>query len=45
MAEIECDCGWVVKGNSEKHAEANLKIHKKSKLHKRLIKYKKETNP
>ena len=36
--EIICDCGWVVKGTSEKHARSNFEIHKQSKLHKRLIK-------
>lgn len=35
---IKCECGWVVKGNSIKHAEANLKIHKTSRVHKLLIK-------
>ena len=34
---LNCECGWRIKGNSIKHAEANLKIHRKSKLHKTLI--------
>ena len=45
MTEIKCECGWVIKGNSIKNAEANMKQHIKSKLHKQLIKnqnYKRE---
>jgi hypothetical protein len=38
MTEINCECGWVIKGNSIKHAESNMKQHIKSKLHKTLIK-------
>ena len=34
---IVCDCGFRVTGNSMAHAEANLKNHKKSKLHKKLM--------
>ena len=34
---IKCECGWLVKGTSRKHAESNLKIHKKSKKHKILM--------
>ena len=32
-----CECGWKVKGTSQLHAEANLKIHKDSKLHRKLM--------
>ena len=39
--EIVCECGWKVTGISKKHTEANLKIHKKSKLHKKLMENKK----
>ncbi len=39
---IDCECGFRVTGNSKLHAESNLKIHKKSKLHKKLIDVKKE---
>lgn len=35
--QITCECGWIIKGNSAKHTEANLKIHKKSKAHKMLM--------
>jgi hypothetical protein len=41
METIQCECGWVVKGNSIKHAESNLKIHKTSRVHKIMIKNKK----
>ena len=40
--EIKCECGWTIKGISQSHAEANLKIHKKSKLHKRLMEIRNE---
>lgn len=30
---IVCECGINICGNSIEHAKANLKIHKKSKLH------------
>ena len=39
---IKCECGLVIKGISKKHAESNLKIHKKSKLHKKLMEGKNE---
>ena len=42
IKKIKCECGWIVKGNSEKHAKANLKIHKKSKKHKILMEGKNE---
>ena len=34
------DCGMSVLGISPKHAETNLKAHKKSKRHKAIIKAK-----
>lgn len=34
---IKCECGMIVKGTSEKHTKSNLKNHKKSKLHKKLM--------
>ena len=37
---IFCECGYPIKGSSRTHAEANLKIHKASKLHRILIKNK-----
>ncbi len=42
IEEKNCECGWEVKGSSKIHAEANLKIHKQSKLHKKLMKIRKE---
>ena len=35
--EVICECGILVRGISEDHLKANLKLHKKSKLHKQLI--------
>lgn len=32
---VKCECGIIVTGNSKKHTESNLKVHKKSKLHKK----------
>ena len=40
--EITCECGWKIKGTSILHAESNLKNHKKSKLHKKLMETKRE---
>ena len=40
-SEVTCECGWIVRGTSIIHAEANLKLHKKSKLHKKLMEMKK----
>ena len=37
---IICDCGLKITGNSQAHAEANLKNHKESKLHKKLMEVK-----
>ena len=34
---VRCECGAIVRGNSQKNAEANLKNHKKSKQHKKFI--------
>lgn len=42
--EITCECGWPIKGKSIAHAEANLKNHKKSKLHKKLMMIKNKEN-
>jgi len=33
--ELVCPCGIKVFGNSEANAKANLKLHQKSKLHKK----------
>lgn len=41
--KITCECGIPIGGNSKKHREANLKIHKTSKLHKKLMKIKNES--
>ncbi len=38
--EVECECGAIVKGNSEAHAKANLKEHETSKRHKELMEIK-----
>lgn len=38
--EVTCECGWKVKGNSISNAEANLKIHRTSKMHKKLMEMK-----
>ena len=32
-----CECGIGVKGISEAHAKSNLKSHKKSKIHKKIM--------
>lgn len=40
IKEVKCECGWKVKGSSIDHANANLKIHKTSKLHKKLMEIK-----
>lgn len=34
---IKCECGFIVSGNSEDNAKANLKLHRKSKYHKKQI--------
>lgn len=34
---IKCNCGYIVTGNSEDNARANLKLHLKSNKHKRLV--------
>jgi len=36
--EIICECGVKITGNSKAHAEANLRNHKQSKLHKEIMK-------
>jgi len=38
-----CECGIKIFGNSIKNAEANLKIHTKSKRHKGIMEFKKES--
>ena len=35
--EVVCDCGVRIFGNSEKNVQANLKLHQKSKLHKKQM--------
>ena len=38
-----CDeCGAIVKGTSEKHLKANMKLHKRGKNHKEIMLLKKE---
>jgi hypothetical protein len=39
MSEIICECGMKIrgKGNSQAQVKANLKIHKKSRIHKILM--------
>ena len=39
--EIICECGLKMSGVSKKHAESNLRTHKGSKLHKKLMENKK----
>ena len=39
--EIICECGWKVKGSSEKHCKGNLILHRQSKRHKELMEVKK----
>ena len=38
---ITCECGAIIRGSSDIHAAANLKLHKISNKHKELIKLKK----
>ena len=38
---IICECGKLITGTSQKHTELNLKNHKKSKIHKELMRSKK----
>jgi len=45
MSEFKklCDeCGAIVKGTSEKHLKANMKLHKRGKNHKAIMELKKE---
>ena len=35
--ELICDCGIKIFGNSDKNVKANLKLHQKSKLHKKQM--------
>jgi len=39
---ITCECGAMVFGSSQDHANANLKLHKKSKKHKMIMEFKKK---
>lgn len=32
---IQCECGKLVTGISKEHTESNLKVHRKSKEHKK----------
>lgn len=41
MVKVKCKCGLTINGKSKKHAESNLIIHQRGKLHQRLIKDKK----
>lgn len=34
---VTCECGIKIFGNSEDNAKANLKLHQKSKLHKKQM--------
>lgn len=34
---IKCSCGFIVTGTSQAHAETQLKMHKKSKRHKKFV--------
>lgn len=38
---IRCECGQIITGISKAHAESNLKNHKKSKIHKKNLKFSK----
>lgn len=38
---IVCECGMNVKGTSEIHANANLKLHKRGWRHKEIMENKK----
>lgn len=40
MEKTICECGFEVNGVSQRHVESNLTQHKKSKLHKKLMKAK-----
>jgi len=45
MAQFKklCDeCGAIVKGTSEKHLKANMRLHKFGKNHKEILELKKE---
>ena len=39
---IKCECGMIVKGTSQKQAEAMLQYHTSSKIHKKQLQYRKE---
>jgi len=40
---IICECGSRVFGSSQDHANANLKLHKKSKKHKMIMEFKEKS--
>jgi hypothetical protein len=37
---VACECGAIIRGNSDKQLKYNFDAHKKSKKHKALIKLK-----
>ena len=37
---VICECGLKIHGSSQSHAEANLKNHKQSKIHEKLMEMK-----
>lgn len=39
--EILCECGMIIIGTSKKHLAHNLREHKKSKVHKKIVQAKK----
>jgi len=41
--KVLCDeCGYIIKGTSEKNLKANIILHKRGKNHKEIMKLKKE---
>ncbi len=38
MTEKICECGITITGTSDQHLESNMKTHKKSKMHKEILK-------
>ena len=38
---VRCECGALIGGSSEDHANANIVLHKLSKKHKELMEIKK----
>ena len=35
--KIRCSCGALIEGSSDRHAKANVQLHKQSKKHKELL--------